>query len=471
MERLDGLGRIQPQAIDLEKAVLGAILLELEAFSKVIDILQPRHFYEPIHEIIFSAMIRLNNDSKPIDILTLSAILKETKQLDKVGGYVYIAELSSNVSSSANIEYHARLISQFWIARNTIQVCNEAIHKCYEKEDVFNVTDKLLSDIDNAINFQDTTFPKLSGEVFKDIEQERTLNNGKGLMTGFEKLDLCTNGHKKGELIILAARPGMGKTAFVLQLCTQIAESKKSVLFFSLEMSREQLIRRVESQLSGINNRNIENKKVYQDQVEKLDEARKRIRKMSLLVDDSAAISVPKMKLKAKRVKNKYGLDFIVVDYLQLASGSQKGNREHEISEISRNLKVMAKELEVPVYALSQLSRAVESRSDKRPMLSDLRESGSIEQDADIVAFLYRDKYYSKNEDAPDICELIIAKHRNGNLETINFEFNGATTSFKDTDKTIEPIKEKVLTPFGSGKWTNVRDLSHEHQEENDTPF
>jgi replicative DNA helicase len=233
-------------------------------------------------------------------------------------------------------------------------------------------------------------------------------------------------------------------------------------------MSREQLIRRVESQLSGLNGRNIENKKVYADQVEKLDNARKRIRKMSLLIDDSAAISVPKMKLKAKRVKNKYGLDFIVVDYLQLASGTQKGNREQEISEISRNLKVLAKELEVPVYALSQLSRAVESRSDKRPMLSDLRESGSIEQDADIVAFLYREKYYKK-ELQDDICELIIAKHRNGNLETINFLFDGATTSFKETELSLQPHKEQVISPFGKGNWTKVRDLTDEHIE--DTPF
>lgn len=451
---------LPPQALDLERTILGAILLEQEALGKVIDFLTPEQFYDNKHAIIYQCFLNLDLSSKPIDFLTLKAELEQINKFDLVGGYVYIAELTSAVNSSANIVEHARIVTQYAIQRNLISICSEVVKKCYNKEDVFEVSDQLLSDIDNALNFIDSNFPRLAGEVLQSIIQDRKENKGKGLMSLFQNLDTLTNGLKPSDLMILAARPAMGKTAFVLQLSSQIVESKKQVLFFSLEMSAEQLIRRVESQISGLNNKNIELGKIFKGEDEKLAEAHKRITKMGLHIDDTAAISVQKMKLKAKRVKAKYGLDLIVVDYLQLASGNGKGNREQEISEISRVLKVIAKELGVPVIALSQLSRAVESRSDKRPLLSDLRESGSIEQDADIVAFLYRDKYYNE-ELTDDITELIFRKHRNGSLGTLNYLFDGKTTSFKETTEQSNGVLE--INPF----LTPMNKITPD----NDTPF
>lgn len=455
--------KVPPQATDLEINVLGAILLEAHAFSKVVNILDKSHFYEPKHQTIYSNIQELDFENKPIDILTLAQKLEQKGLISQVGGVPYIAELTNKVSGSANIEAWSRIIQQYAIQRNLIAICNDTIEKCYNKEDIFDVSEAVITQLDNAFNFIDANFPRLAGEVLTELIKSRRENKGKGLMTKFNNLDTLTNGLKPSELLILAARPAMGKTAFVLQLATQIAEQTKNVLVFSLEMSSEQLTRRIESQLSGLNNRNIETNKIYQGQDEMLDKAHKRIRNMGIHIDDTAAISVQKMKIKAKRVKQKFGLDCIIVDYLQLASGSQKGNREQEISEISRGLKVIAKELGVPVIALSQLSRAVESRSDKRPLLSDLRESGSIEQDADIVAFLYREKYYKKDLEQ-DITELIIAKHRNGGLDTLNFLFNGSTTSFAETELSLQ---QETITPFAKGNWTSVRDLSNEY----DTPF
>lgn len=440
--------KVPPQATDLEQAILGAIMLASDSLGKVISELEPKHFYEPKHEIIYQAILDLNYENKPIDILTVKAKLEEKNQLEKAGGVLGVAELTSKVSGSANIAFHSKIVIQCYVQRELITICHNVSDRCYKKEDVFKVSDEMLTSIDGLLNFVSSGEPRLAFEVLEDVIKDREENKGKGLNLGLAEFDELTNGLKQGDLMILAARPAMGKTALSVQIAKNVANDNKQCLFFSLEMSDAQLIKRVESQESGLNSKNIDKGKFYNGEEEMLTEAHKRIRKMGIHIDDTPANSVSKMRLKAKRVKNKYGLDLVVVDYLQLARGEGKGNREQEISEISRGLKVLAKELKVPVIGLSQLSRAVEQRQDKRPLLSDLRESGAIEQDADIVAFLYREKYYNENV-TDDITELIVRKHRAGELGTINFEFDGKTTCFKPTEKTIAPTKKEQLSPFG----------------------
>ena len=453
-----------PQAQELEQSILGALIMDPNRLEDVIGILQPSMFYRAQNKMIYDAIITLSVNNKEIDYFTIKEVLDKRGQLDLVGGIVYIAGLTQNVTHIAHVAQHALIISQYATQRNLITICTKVVEKCYLKEDVFELYDNLLTELEGAFNFTDSNFPRLAGEVLSQLLKDRKENKGGGLMSSFANFDELTNGLKPSDLMILAARPAMGKTAFVLQFASQVVETGKQTLFFSLEMSAEQLIRRVESQLSGLNNKAIELGKIFQGDDEKLAITHKRITKMGLHIDDTAGISVQKMKLKAKRVKSKYGLDLIVVDYLQLASGNGKGNREQEISEISRGLKIIAKELGVPVIALSQLSRAVESRSDKRPLLSDLRESGSIEQDADIVAFLYRDKYYNEMVEN-DITELIVRKHRNGDLKTLNFLFEGKTTSFKETNEVSNGSKSLDITPFepklmSRGTWTKVDDLN-----------
>ncbi len=461
-----------PQAIELEQSIIGSLIMDSTRLEDVIGILQPSMFYKEQHKMIYDAILTLSVNNKEIDYFTIKEVLDKRGQLDLVGGIVYIAGLTQGVTHIAHVAQHALIISQYATQRNLISICTRVVEKCYQKEDVFDLYDNLLTELEGAFNFTDSQFPRLAGEVLAQLLKDRKENKGGGLMSNFANFDELTNGLKPSDLMILAARPAMGKTAFVLQFASQVVETAKQTLFFSLEMSAEQLIRRVESQLSGLNNKAIELGKIFQGEDEKLALTHKRITKMGLHIDDTAGISVQKMKLKAKRVKAKYGLDLIVVDYLQLAYGNGKGNREQEISEISRGLKIIAKELGVPVIALSQLSRAVESRSDKRPLLSDLRESGSIEQDADIVAFLYRDKYYNENVEN-DITELIVRKHRNGDLKTLNFLFEGKTTSFKETNEVSNGSKSLDITPFepklmSRGNWTKVDDLNEGFD---NTPF
>lgn len=437
--------KIPPQAIDLEMAVLGAILLEADAFDKSNEILKSDYFYKESHKIIYDCFEKLRLKNINIDLLTLVSELKSIDKLDICGGISYIAALTNSINGSANIMHHSRIMQQMYFQRQLIDFCSITINDCYNNQDFFEVTDNLYGKLDKLLNLSDNKETKLIGNVLEIVLKDRKENKTNGLMTGIVEFDKLNNGAKKGDLIILAARPGMGKTAFALQIASNVSKNKENCLFFSLEMSDEQLTKRVESQESEFYIKKIESGVINSYEVEKLSNAHKSIIKMGLHIDDTAGNSIQKMKLKAKRIKQRYGLDLIIVDYLQLISGNTKGNRENEISEISRNLKVMAKELEVPVIALSQLSRAVESRGDKRPMLSDLRESGAIEQDADMVIFLYREKYYNK-EIEKDVVEAIVAKNRAGALTTLFFEFMAEITKYKEING-IEVKKEKI-TPF-----------------------
>lgn len=439
------MNKILPQALDLEEAILGAILLEKDAIDKISS-LRAEHFYSEVNKIIFETIYLMAFEGKPIDILTLVNELKAKNKLYIVGGAIHIATLTNKVTSSANIQYHSRVIQQMYIQRELIITCQKTIQQCYDNEDVFKVSDNHIQAIENTFNTTNSNSAYLAYDILVENINERKKTKGIGLEVNLKNLDSLTNGFQKGNLIILAARPAMGKTAFSLQLARNVSKDHKNCLFFSLEMSKNQLVSRVESAESGIYSKKIDNGALFEREEEQLNNAHKKIRNMGLYIDDTTAISIQQMKLKAKRQKRKYGLDLIIVDYIQLAIGDNSGNREQEISSISRGLKLIAKELEVPVIALSQLSRAVESRSDKRPMLSDLRESGAIEQDADMVMFLFREKYYKKDLKS-DETELIIAKNRSGNLHTLFYEFHGNTMTFNEIKESTN-IDNQKYNPF-----------------------
>lgn len=431
-------------AIDLEQSILGAILLEKDAFIKINSFLGSKHFSDIKHQSIYDAMEDLHFNHAPIDILT---VFNKVKNIDAH----FIASLTNKVSSSANIEYHARIVVQFWIKREIINISKKYESEALdESSDVFELQEKFFKDFENLGLVSKKA--ETAGEVLTSVLQERKEKKGQGLMTEFKDLDNTTYGFKPSDLIILAARPGMGKTALVLQIALNVAKRDEAVLFFSLEMSAEQLVRRLESQITGFDNRKIETNNLHQNELEVLSNAQKQIRKLNLHIDDTPANTINQMKIKAQQVKHKYGLELIIVDYLQLATDKNSNNREQEVSALSRGCKLLAKTLNVPVIALSQLSRKCEDRKDKRPMLSDLRDSGAIEQDADIVMFLYRDSYYQAKEvehernkyfsnietTINDKTELNIAKHRNGELKVIELDFEGKSISFKD--KISEPF-------------------------------
>lgn len=448
--------RILPNALELEEVVLGACLIQKEAFNDIANLLEPKHFYKHPNQLIFEAFKEMNFNNVQIDMLTTVEHLKTKGKLAEAGGGHYVVSLTDKVSSSAHIVTHALIIIQKYVQRELITISHETQIKCYEDNDVFEVSEQLLSQLDNVLKFVDTKPTRSVLEVLDAVRKERKENKAVQLYTGFESMDKLTAGIKAGQLVILAGRPGMGKTAFALQLARQIAENN-NILFFTLEMMSEELIKRLESQVSGVSAFKIENNLLDRYEAEILNEAQRKIMKLKLHIDDTSALNIQRLKLKAQRIKNKFGLGCIIVDYLQLCTVNGANNREQEVSIISRTLKEIAKELKVPVIALSQLSRAVETRTDKRPQLSDLRESGAIEQDADKVLFLYRDKYYKQKEMSKDEAdqfddnvELICAKNRQGATGKVNFMFTDYLTSFEETDKTITITKNSIddETPF-----------------------
>ncbi|MBA3899363.1 MAG: replicative DNA helicase [Bacteroidetes bacterium] len=444
-------GKLPPQAIDLEEAVLGAMMLEKDAVNDVIDILQTESFYKDANQKIFSVIKELFGRSEPIDILTVTAELRKRAELEIVGGAYYISKLTERVASSANIEFHARIISQKYIQRELIKVSSEIIKSAYdETSDVFDIMDKaeqaLFEVAQGNIRKDFSDMTSLMRETIQQIEIARTKSDGlSGVPTGFTDLDRVTSGFQPSDLIIVAARPGMGKTAFVLSLARNTAvDHSRPVAVFSLEMSAIQLVSRLissESELSGekLRKGNLEN-----HEWEQLNSKIVNLAKAPIFIDDTPALSIFELRAKCRRLKAQHDIQMVIIDYLQLmtAGGDGKGgNREQEISTISRNLKVIAKELKVPVIALSQLSRAVETRGgDKKPQLSDLRESGAIEQDADMVMFIYRPEYYGFTEDPETGANLagtgqiIIAKNRHGSLETITLRFIAKLAKFADLD-------------------------------------
>lgn len=451
-------GKIPPQAIDLEEAVLGAMLIDEKGVNEIIDILSPEVFYKKSHQLIYESIQRLFRESEPIDLLTVSADLKKNNNFEIIGGDFYLISLSQKVSSSAHIEYHSRIVQQKFIQRKLISISNEIIQKSYnESTDVIDLLDeaesKLYDIAQNNIKGSSETAQNLVIQAKNRIEEISKQEGLSGVSTGFEKLDRLTSGWQPSDLVIVAARPGMGKTALALSMARNVSVQKKiPVAFFSLEMSSVQLITRLISSETGLSSDKLRTGKLADHEWQQLNIKVSDLESAPLYIDDSAALTIFELRAKARRLASSHGIKLIIIDYLQLmniGSSNKAGNREQEISTISRNLKALAKELNIPVIALSQLSRAVETRGGtKRPILSDLRESGAIEQDADIVSFLYRPEYYKidewdDEERSPALgqAEFIVAKHRNGGLSSIKLKFINSLGKFENLSSFENPFE------------------------------
>lgn len=442
-------GKLPPQAVDLEEAVLGALMLERDAVTDVIEILKPESFYKEAHQRIFGAIQKLFEKGEPVDILTVTSQLKKTGELEIVGGPFYISQLTNRVASTANAEYHARIITQKYIQRELIRISSIIIKDAYEDTtDVFQLLDKSESELfgvaEGSIR---KNYDKMSSLIRQALTQIETAkehqSNVTGVPSGFTDLDRITSGWQRSDLLILAARPGMGKTAFVLSMARNMAvEHNIPVGVFSLEMSSIQLVNRLIASEAELPQDKLRKGDLADHEWEQLHAKIGRLSDAPLFIDDTPSLTVFEFRAKCRRLKQRHDIKIIIVDYLQLMTtgGDNKGNREQEISTISRTLKSIAKELDVPIVALSQLSRNVEQRgASKRPQLSDLRESGAIEQDADMVMFIYRPEYYGLDtlEDGRPtngMAELIIAKHRNGALDTVYLKFIGHFAKFTDGD-------------------------------------
>jgi replicative DNA helicase len=451
-------GKIPPQAVDLEEVVLGAMMIDKKGVDEVIDILHPDVFYKDAHRHIYEAIFNLFESSEPVDLLTVSAKLRKEGRLDQIGGDFYLIKLTQKVASSAHIEFHARIILQKYIQRSLIKISSEIIEEAYsEGTDVFDLLDnaeaKLYEVTQGNLKRSAETAQNLVIQAKKKIEEIANKEGLSGIPSGFDKVDKLTSGWQPSDLIIIAARPGMGKTALTLSMARNIAvNSNIPVAFFSLEMSSVQLITRLISSETGLSSEKLRTGRLEKHEWEQLNVKVKALEKAPLFIDDTPSLSIFDLRAKARRLASQHKIRLIVLDYLQLmtAGGSQKGgNREQEISTISRNLKALAKELNVPVIALSQLSRAVETRGgSKRPILSDLRESGAIEQDADIVSFIYRPEYYKIDEwddeertPTQGQAEFIVAKHRNGGLDNIRLKFIGQLGKFDNLDDFDSPFE------------------------------
>ena len=450
-------GKLPPQALDLEEVVLGAMMIDKKGVDEVIDILTPESFYKEIHQNIFDAIFKLFQKSEPIDLLTVSNQLKKDGTHEKVGGDFYLISLTQKVSSSAHIEFHARIILQKFIQRSLIKISNEIISDSYdESKDVFDLLDnaesKLYDVTQGNIKKSSETAQSLVIQAKNKIESISNKKGLSGIPSGFNKIDKLTAGWQQSDLVIIAARPGMGKTALALSMASNIAiENKIPLAFFSLEMSSIQLITRMISSETGLDSNKLRTGKLEKHEWEQLNIRVKNLEKAPLYIDDTPSLSIFDLRAKARRLVSQKDVKIIIVDYLQLmtAGGNMKiGNREQEISTISRNLKALAKELNIPVIALSQLSRLVEGRTSKRPLLSDLRESGAIEQDADIVSFIYRPEYYkidtwddNDRSSTEGEAEFIVSKHRNGGLENIRIRFIPSLGKFEDLDNFESPYE------------------------------
>ena len=493
-------GKIPPQAVDLEEVVLGAMMIDKKGVDEVIDILHPDVFYKDAHRFIYEAIFKLFESSEPVDLLTVSSELKKEGKLEAVGGDFYLIKLTQKVASSAHIEFHARIILQKYIQRSLIKISSEIIENAYsDSTDVFDLLDdaeaKLYEVTQGNLKRSAETAQNLVIQAKKKIEEISNKEGLSGIPSGFDKLDKLTSGWQPSDLIIVAARPGMGKTALTLSMARNIAvNSGNAVAFFSLEMSSVQLITRLISSETGLSSEKLRTGKLEKHEWEQLNVKVKALEKAPLFIDDTPSLSIFDLRAKARRLASQHKIKLVIIDYLQLmtAGGSQKGgNREQEISTISRNLKALAKELNVPVIALSQLSRAVETRGgSKRPILSDLRESGAIEQDADIVSFIYRPEYYKIDEwddeertPTQGQAEFIVAKHRNGGLENIRLKFVGALGKFDNLDDFDSPFEFQSKmnadeeNPFATPNLPSADEAfgsamnSDDDPDDNDVPF
>ena len=483
------LGKLPPQAIETEEAVLGALMLERDAISTAIEILRPESFYKDEHKEIYEAILNLFGKSQPIDLLTVTNELRLTAKLEFAGGAYYISELTNRVGSAANLEYHARIVAQKYILRKLIEVSSKIQTDAFEETtDVFDLLDRTEKDLfsiteQNLRNAPDS-MSVLINKAIKQMEEIKLNTDGmSGIGSGFTALDRITSGWQRSDLIILAARPGMGKTAFVLGLARNAAiDFNKPVAIFSLEMSSIQLVQRLISSESEISSMKLRNGDLRDHEWQQLNSKISKLTQAKIFIDDTPALNVFELRAKCRRLKAQYDIDMVIIDYLQLMSGNRDGkssmNREQEISAISRSLKGLAKELNIPVIALSQLSRAVEQRgATKKPILSDLRESGSIEQDADQVLFIYRPEYYGLTEDengnpTQGLAEIIIAKNRHGALETVPLRFIDKYARFTDYDdfSFSAAVDDSHPSPSGSAITKQSR-MNQDDDDVSDVPF
>ncbi|MBR2795780.1 replicative DNA helicase [Candidatus Saccharibacteria bacterium] len=444
--RNDG-GRVPPQDQVAEKSLLGAIMLQDSVMPEILTILKPSDFYEKRHEVIFDAMSRLYDQHKPIDLLTLTSELRSQKNLKDVGGAPYLTELSNFVPAASHAKAYADIIEKASVRRRLIKAGNEIAAKAYEEGvntgDLIGAAERQLFEVSDKIVKSDyVAMDELLADAFDRIE-ELHKNKGalRGLKTGFRDLDKKTAGFQKGDLIIIGARPAMGKTTFAQNLAYNIASiNKKGVLFFSMEMAANEIIDRMISDVSGVDNWKMRTGNLSDEEFSKIGEALGEMDEIPIYIDDTSSMTIVELRNKARRAMHDHDIGIVIVDYLQLIAGSDRyaGNRVQEVTEISRGLKILARELKIPVVALAQLSRSVTGRDDPRPVLSDLRESGSIEQDADLVMFLHRPDYYRQNDDNYEethITELLVAKHRHGAVGKIELYFHPELLRFMSLDK------------------------------------
>jgi len=448
-------GRVPPQAVDIEMAVLGAMLLEKEAIGKALEVLNENVFYKPAHTSIFKAMIDLFERSEPVDLITLSEELRRRGELEKIGGEYYLTELTGKVTSGANVEFHAHIILEKALMRQLIATSSEAINRAYsDTEDALALLDNAEQRIfDISEQRMKKSFISMNTAVHGTMELLQSIH-GKhsgvtGVPSGFADLDNLTGGFQKSDLIIVAGRPSQGKTALVLSIARNAAVlHDQSVGFFSLEMSNQQLVMRLICAEARVDAHKVRTGRLPEDEWRKLSTSVGRLYKAKIFIDDTPALGILELRAKARRLKAEHNIDFIVVDYLQLMQGPRAAqSREQEISAISRSLKALAKEINVPVVALSQLNRGVENRSDKRPALADLRESGAIEQDADVVMFVHRPEMFGIAEEGGEptegLAQIIIGKQRNGPTDTVKLSFIKQYARFEN----YKPLSVDMLMP------------------------
>ena len=465
------IGKIPPQATEIEQVVLGAMMLEKEALNDTINIITKESFYDPRHQFIYGAMHDLFASTKPVDLITVTDRLQKNGELEAAGGVAYIAQLTNRVASSAHIEFHARIIAEKFIKRELIKVSSEIIRDSYDDTfDVFDLLNKAESNLfqiaESNMTKQASSMQNIVGDAIAEIEKARNNPDGiSGTPSGFHDLDKITSGWQKSDMIVIAARPGMGKTALVLSMARNTAvDYNLGVAVFSLEMSAVQLVKRLIAGEARIDSEKLRKGNLADHEFQQLHSRITALSAAPIFIDDTPAISVFDFRAKCRRLKAQHDIQLVIIDYLQLMTakdGKGSGNREQEISNISRSIKEIAKELNIPIIALAQLSRSVEQRGgDKKPILSDLRESGAIEQDADIVSFIYRPDYYGivKDDDGNSnhgIGEIIIAKHRNGKTDRVRLRFvpeyarfENLTQAYDNNDSTFDSTFESEANTY-----------------------
>ncbi|MCH5225200.1 MAG: replicative DNA helicase [Muribaculaceae bacterium] len=474
----DPTGKLPPRDTELEEVVLGACMLEKDAYMNVCDILVADSFYDPVNKKIFDAITTLGHNQKPIDMMTVTEQLRRDGTLEEVGGAVHIAELTARVYSSANLEYHASIVAQKYLARRLITFAAEVETKAYDEsndiEEILEVAESQLFDISqNQLKREVTQIDPVLTEAYEQIQNARNNESGlSGLETGYRDLDKMTSGWQNSDLIIIAARPAMGKTAFVLSMAKNMAvDYNTPIAIFTLEMSNVQLIKRLISNVCNLEGEKIKSGRLSHEEEERLNSKIRNIYGAPLYLDETPGLSISELRTKARRLVREKGVKLIMIDYLQLmnATGMKLGSREQEVSTISRSLKALAKELDIPIIALSQLNRSTESREDKRPVLSDLRESGAIEQDADIVCFIHRPEYYTRTaqdgegNNIKGLAYLIVAKHRSGGVGDVKLHFISKFAKFENWEEGYEVMQETLAE-------TTLKIESRMNRDENSIP-